>query len=98
MASASTREYQREAEVADLTQALGEAAVKIRVWKKSAEGPAEPFEDLEVIRTEERRDLARDRKAAFAEPPTGPNQVWQPDFTDFETVAGGTWQVAGCRD
>lgn len=34
----STREQQLEAEVADLTQALGEAAVEIRVWKKSAEG------------------------------------------------------------
>lgn len=34
----STREEQLEAEVAELTQALGEAAVEIRVWKKSAEG------------------------------------------------------------
>ncbi len=31
-----TREEQLEAEVADLTQALGEAAVQLRVWKKSA--------------------------------------------------------------
>ncbi len=34
---ASTREQQLEAEVADLTTALGEAAVELRVWKKSAE-------------------------------------------------------------
>ena len=34
----STREARLEAEVADLTTALGEAAVGIRVWKKSAEG------------------------------------------------------------
>ncbi|MEI2784188.1 MAG: hypothetical protein V9E82_00560 [Candidatus Nanopelagicales bacterium] len=34
----SSREEQLEAEVQDLTQALGEAAVEIRVWKKSAEG------------------------------------------------------------
>ena len=34
----STREEQLEAQVEDLTQALGEAAVEIRVWKKSAEG------------------------------------------------------------
>jgi transposase len=34
----STREAQLEAEVAELTQALGEAAVELRVWKKSAEG------------------------------------------------------------
>ena len=38
----STREQQLEAEVADLTQALGEAAVEIRVWKKSAEGRLGP--------------------------------------------------------
>lgn len=34
----STREEQLEAELADLTQAQGEAAVELRVWKKSAEG------------------------------------------------------------
>lgn len=33
----STREEQLEAEVVELTQALDEAAVEIRVWKKSAE-------------------------------------------------------------
>ena len=33
----SSREEQVEAEVTELTQALGEAAVEIRVWKKSAE-------------------------------------------------------------
>ncbi len=38
----STREEQLEAEVTDLTQALGEAAVEIRVWKKSAEGRLGP--------------------------------------------------------
>jgi transposase len=38
----STREQQLEAEVAELTQALGEAAVEIRVWKKSAEGHLGP--------------------------------------------------------
>lgn len=39
----STREQQLEAEVADLTQALGEAAVELRVWKKSAEGRLGPL-------------------------------------------------------
>ena len=34
----STREEQLEAQVELLTQALGEAAVELRVWKKSAEG------------------------------------------------------------
>ena len=38
----STREAQLEAEVDDLTRALGEAAVEIRVWKKSAEGRLGP--------------------------------------------------------
>lgn len=38
----SSREEQLEAEVEDLTQALGEAAVEIRVWKKSAEGRLGP--------------------------------------------------------
>ena len=38
----SSREEQLEAEVADLTQALGEAAVEIRVSKKSAEGRLGP--------------------------------------------------------
>jgi len=46
----------------------------------------------------ERRKLAERRKAAFANDPTGPNQVWQLDFSEFETTAGGTWRLAGCRD
>src|SRR3954452_22685610 len=41
-AGPSSREQQLEAEVADLTQALGEAAVEIRVCKKSAEGRLGP--------------------------------------------------------
>ena len=39
----SSREEQLEAEVAELTQALGEAAMEIRVWKKSAEGRLGPL-------------------------------------------------------
>lgn len=38
------------------------------------------------------------RKAAFADEPTGPNQVWQLDFSEFETTSCGTWRIAGCRD
>lgn len=38
----STRETQLEAEVEDLTRALGEAAVELRVWKKSAGGRLGP--------------------------------------------------------
>lgn len=38
----SSREQQLEEQVADLTQALGEAAIEIRVWRKSAEGRLGP--------------------------------------------------------
>lgn len=41
----STRERPLEDEVAELTTALGEAAVEIRVWKKSPVRPAGLFED-----------------------------------------------------
>ena len=46
----------------------------------------------------ERRKFAQERKAAFAVTPTRPNQVWQFDFSEFETIAGGTWRVAGVAD
>ena len=46
----------------------------------------------------ERRQLAARRQAAFATEPTAPNRVWQLDFSEFETTAGGTWRLAGCRD
>jgi putative transposase len=46
----------------------------------------------------ERRKLAKARKAAFADPPTAPNQVWQLDFSEYETTSGGTWRLAGCTD
>jgi transposase InsO family protein len=46
----------------------------------------------------ERRELAKARKAAFADPPTGPNQVWQLDFSEYETTAGGVWRLAGVTD
>jgi len=38
----SAREAQLEAEVAELTTALGEAAVEVRVWKRSAGGRLGP--------------------------------------------------------
>lgn len=41
-AKPSTREQQLKEQVADLTAALGEAAVEIRVWKKSAESRLGP--------------------------------------------------------
>ncbi|WP_115685726.1 transposase [Corynebacterium senegalense] len=38
----SSREKQLEEEIADLTQALGEAHLEARVWKKSADGRLGP--------------------------------------------------------
>lgn len=46
----------------------------------------------------ERRQLAADRKAAFVEPPTRRNRVWQTDFTEFEITSGSTWQIAPVTD
>lgn len=53
---------------------------------------------LEANYQRERRQFTARRKAAFASEPTGPNQVWQLDFSEFETTQGGTWRLAGCRD
>lgn len=53
---------------------------------------------LPVDYTRERRDLAAARRAAFVEPPTRPHQVWQLDFTEYETTQGGVWRAAGCAD
>lgn len=46
----------------------------------------------------QRRELAKARKAAFAAPPVRPNEVWQLDFSEYETTAGGTWRLAGVTD
>lgn len=46
----------------------------------------------------ERREHAKARKAAFAQPPTGPQQVWQLDFSEYETTTGGVWRLAGVCD
>jgi transposase InsO family protein len=46
----------------------------------------------------ERRKLAKARKAAFADPPSRPNQVWQLDFSEYETTSGGIWRLAGVTD
>ena len=46
----------------------------------------------------ERRQLAQARRAAFVVPPSGPNQVWQLDFTEFETRQGGIWRIGGVAD
>lgn len=46
----------------------------------------------------ERRELAKARTAAFADPPVRPNQVWQLDFSEYETARGGIWRLAGVTD
>jgi transposase InsO family protein len=46
----------------------------------------------------ERRQHAEARRAAFVVPPSAPNQVWQCDFTEFETRMGGTWRIGGVAD
>ena len=53
---------------------------------------------LEVNYQAERRQHAEARRAVFVVPPTGPNQVWQLDFTEFETRMGGTWRIGGIAD
>jgi putative transposase len=46
----------------------------------------------------ERRELANARRATFHDPPTRRNRVWQTDFSELETTAGGTWQMGGVVD
>jgi transposase InsO family protein len=46
----------------------------------------------------ERRAHARARRALFDEPPTRRNRLWQTDFSEFETTAGGDWQLGGVVD
>lgn len=46
----------------------------------------------------ERRQHAQARRAAFLVPPSAPNQVWQLDFSEFETRHGGTWRIGGVAD
>src|SRR4051794_32815395 len=48
--------------------------------------------------TGERREHAKARKAAFSDPPSGPNQLWQLDFSQYETTTGGIRRLAGCCD
>ena len=46
----------------------------------------------------ERRQHAQARRAAFVVPPLAPNQVWQFDFSEFETRHGGIWRIGGIAD
>jgi putative transposase len=53
---------------------------------------------LEIDYQSERRQHAEARRAAFVVPPSGPNQVLQLDFTEFETRMGGSWRIGGIAD
>ena len=46
----------------------------------------------------ERRELAKARQQTFHAAPTRRNRVWQTDFSELETRAGGTWQMGGVVD
>lgn len=53
---------------------------------------------LERGYTAERKALATARRQAFLDLPDRPNMVWQLDFSEFETLHGGTWRMAGVAD
>lgn len=53
---------------------------------------------LEVNYQAERRQHAEARRAAFVVPPSGPNEVWQLDFTEYTTRMGGTWRIGAIAD
>lgn len=46
----------------------------------------------------ERRQIAQARRAVFVDPPTRRNRVWQMDFSEFESNAGGIWRIGGVVD
>lgn len=46
----------------------------------------------------ERRQLATARRAAFLDPPARRNRVWQTDFSELESLAGGIWRMSGVVD
>jgi transposase InsO family protein len=46
----------------------------------------------------ERREFAQLRRQVFHAPPTRRNRVWQNDFSELETLAGGVWQLGGVVD
>jgi hypothetical protein len=53
---------------------------------------------LPVAHTMVMRELAAARRAAFVTPPWPRNQVWQLDFSEYETLGLSTWRLAGCAD
>jgi len=41
----------------------------------------------------DRKSFAAIRRRVFHDPPTQRNRVWQTDFSEFETTAGGIWRI-----
>ncbi|MFE9327440.1 hypothetical protein ACIHDR_37565 [Nocardia sp. NPDC052278] len=37
------------------------------------------------------------QRKVFHDPPMGRNRVWQTDFSEFETIGGGVWDLRGDR-
>jgi hypothetical protein len=66
-----------------------EATVK-RALRRN--GPLLPVNHTTVI-----QELADARRAAFVTPPWRRNQVWQLDFSEYETLVQSTWRLAGMR-
>jgi transposase InsO family protein len=48
--------------------------------------------------TGEVRQLAGVRRETFITPPTRRNRLWQADFSEFETLGQGTWNLGGVVD
>jgi putative transposase len=46
----------------------------------------------------DRRSWARLRRTVFHNPPQSRNRVWQTDFSEFETTAGGIWRICSVID
>lgn len=53
---------------------------------------------LPVGYTGEVRQLAGARREAFIDPPVRRNRLWQADFSEFETLGQGTWNLGGVVD
>jgi putative transposase len=54
--------------------------------------------NLPVGYTDQVRQLAGARREAFIVPPTRRNRLWQADFSEFETLGAGTWNLGGVVD
>jgi transposase InsO family protein len=46
----------------------------------------------------DRKSWAAIRRRVFHDPPTLRNRVWQTDFSEFETTAGGIWRICAVID